>query len=130
MAAAKGKKLRVTQIGSPIRRQDYQRETLKGLGLNKMNRVRELEDTPADPRLGVDVVRLDDPVARPPELVCEQAQEHVLDAGMTSLELREVVPEHRARLSVLERGDGRRAPGVGEQQGELAERLPGPEHIE
>jgi large subunit ribosomal protein L30 len=47
MAAAKGKKLRVTQIGSPIRRQDYQRETLKGLGLNKMNRVRELEDTPA-----------------------------------------------------------------------------------
>jgi large subunit ribosomal protein L30 len=47
MAAAKGKKLRVTQIGSPIRRQQYQRETLKGLGLNKMHRVRELEDTPA-----------------------------------------------------------------------------------
>jgi large subunit ribosomal protein L30 len=47
MAAAKGKKLRVTQIGSPIRRQQYQRETLIGLGLNKMHRVRELEDTPA-----------------------------------------------------------------------------------
>jgi large subunit ribosomal protein L30 len=47
MAAAKGRKLRVTQIGSPIRRQQYQRETLKGLGLNKMHRVRELEDTPA-----------------------------------------------------------------------------------
>jgi large subunit ribosomal protein L30 len=47
MAAAKGKKVRVTQIGSPIRRQKYQRETLKGLGLNKMHRVRELEDTPA-----------------------------------------------------------------------------------
>ena len=47
MAAAKGKTLRVTQIGSPIRRQQYQRETLKGLGLNKMHRVRELEDTPA-----------------------------------------------------------------------------------
>jgi len=47
MAAAKGKKVRVTQIGSPIRRQNDQRETLKGLGLNKMHRVRELEDTPA-----------------------------------------------------------------------------------
>jgi large subunit ribosomal protein L30 len=47
MAAAKGKKVRVTQIGSPIRRRKDQRETLKGLGLNKMHRVRELEDTPA-----------------------------------------------------------------------------------
>ncbi|MDN3713121.1 50S ribosomal protein L30 [Paracoccus cavernae] len=37
----------VKQIGSPIRRPAVQRETLKGLGLNKMNRTRELEDTPA-----------------------------------------------------------------------------------
>lgn len=37
----------VKQIGSPIRRPAIQRETLKGLGLNKMNRARELEDTPA-----------------------------------------------------------------------------------
>lgn len=37
----------VKQIGSPIRRPAKQRETLKGLGLNKMNRTRELEDTPA-----------------------------------------------------------------------------------
>lgn len=37
----------VKQIGSPIRRPAIQRETLKGLGLNKMHRVRELEDTPA-----------------------------------------------------------------------------------
>ncbi|MDP5309153.1 50S ribosomal protein L30 [Paracoccus spongiarum] len=37
----------VKQIGSPIRRPAIQRETLKGLGLNKMNRTRELEDTPA-----------------------------------------------------------------------------------
>ena len=37
----------VTQIGSPIRRPAIQRETLKGLGLTKMNRTRELEDTPA-----------------------------------------------------------------------------------
>lgn len=33
----------VKQIGSPIRRPAIQRETLKGLGLNKMNRTRELE---------------------------------------------------------------------------------------
>ncbi|MCE2891251.1 MAG: 50S ribosomal protein L30 [Hyphomonadaceae bacterium] len=30
-----------------MRRRFDQRETLVGLGLNKMNRVRELEDTPA-----------------------------------------------------------------------------------
>jgi len=37
----------VKQIGSPIRRPAIQRQTLIGLGLNKMNRTRELEDTPA-----------------------------------------------------------------------------------
>ena len=37
----------VKQVGSPIRRPAKQRETLKGLGLNKMHRTRELEDTPA-----------------------------------------------------------------------------------
>ena len=37
----------VKQIGSPIRRPEKQRQTLIGLGLNKMHRVRELEDTPA-----------------------------------------------------------------------------------
>ncbi len=42
-----GKKLRVTQIGSPIGRKAYQRATLIGLGLNKMHRTRELEDTPS-----------------------------------------------------------------------------------
>ena len=41
------KTLRVRQIGSPIRREASQRQTLIGLGLNKMHRVRELEDTPA-----------------------------------------------------------------------------------
>lgn len=45
---ADGKKtLKVKQIGSPIRREESQRQTLIGLGLNKMGRVRELEDTPA-----------------------------------------------------------------------------------
>lgn len=37
----------VKQIGSPIRRPAVQRATLKGLGLNKMHRMRELEDTPS-----------------------------------------------------------------------------------
>ena len=40
-------KLKVTQIGSPIRRQPDQEATLVGLGLNKMHRTRELEDTPS-----------------------------------------------------------------------------------
>lgn len=39
--------IKVKQIGSPIRRKSDQRATLIGLGLNKMNRVRELEDTPS-----------------------------------------------------------------------------------
>ncbi len=41
------KTLKVTQTGSPIRRPKYQRQTLIGLGLNKMHKTRELEDTPA-----------------------------------------------------------------------------------
>ena len=44
---AEGGKVRVTQIGSPIRREKSQRETLIGLGLNKMHRTRVLEDTPS-----------------------------------------------------------------------------------
>ncbi|OCW56641.1 50S ribosomal protein L30 [Hoeflea olei] len=43
----KGKTVTVEQIGSPIRRPNVQRQTLIGLGLNKMHRVRTLEDTPA-----------------------------------------------------------------------------------
>ena len=38
--------VKVTQTGSPIRRTKDQRATLIGLGLNKMHKVRELEDTP------------------------------------------------------------------------------------
>ena len=45
--AAERKTVTVTQIGSPIGRPKDQRATLIGLGLNKMNRSRELEDTPA-----------------------------------------------------------------------------------
>lgn len=39
--------VKVTQIGSPIGRRGDQRATLVGLGLNKMHRTRELEDTPS-----------------------------------------------------------------------------------
>lgn len=41
------KTITVEQIGSPIRRPAVQRATLVGLGLNKMHRVRTLEDTPS-----------------------------------------------------------------------------------
>ncbi|QIK40142.1 50S ribosomal protein L30 [Pontivivens nitratireducens] len=37
----------IKQIGSPIRRPKDQLATLKGLGLNKMHKTRELEDTPS-----------------------------------------------------------------------------------
>jgi large subunit ribosomal protein L30 len=43
---AEKKTLIVKQIGSPIRRDKVQRATLIGLGLNKMNKERELLDTP------------------------------------------------------------------------------------
>jgi large subunit ribosomal protein L30 len=38
--------IKVTQTGSPIRRTADQRATLIGLGLNKMHKTRELEDSP------------------------------------------------------------------------------------
>ena len=40
-------KIKVTQTGSGIGRPKDQRRTLVGLGLNKLHRTRELEDTPA-----------------------------------------------------------------------------------
>ncbi len=41
------KTIKVTQIASPIGKPKDQRATLVGLGLNKMNRTSELEDTPS-----------------------------------------------------------------------------------
>ncbi|ACL56915.1 50S ribosomal protein L30 [Methylobacterium nodulans] len=41
------KTLRVQQIGSPIRREASQRQTLIGLKLNKLHRIAELPDTPS-----------------------------------------------------------------------------------
>jgi large subunit ribosomal protein L30 len=40
-------RVKVTQIKSPIGRRADQRQTLVGLGLNKIGRSRELEDTPS-----------------------------------------------------------------------------------
>ncbi|MDQ3139644.1 MAG: 50S ribosomal protein L30 [Pseudomonadota bacterium] len=38
--------IKITQTGSPIRRTANQRQTLIGLGLNKMHRTVELKDSP------------------------------------------------------------------------------------
>ena len=47
MANANAKTVTIKQIASPCGRTKDQRATLVGLGLNKMNRVSTLEDTPA-----------------------------------------------------------------------------------
>jgi large subunit ribosomal protein L30 len=47
MSAAKKGRVKLTQIGSPIGREASQRVTLRGLGLDKLHRSRELEDTPS-----------------------------------------------------------------------------------
>ena len=39
-------KIKITQTGSPIRRDKTQRATLVGLGLDKMHKTVEVEDTP------------------------------------------------------------------------------------
>jgi large subunit ribosomal protein L30 len=39
-------KIKIKQIGSPIRRPESQKKILIGLGLGKMNRIVEREDTP------------------------------------------------------------------------------------
>jgi large subunit ribosomal protein L30 len=45
--ATSGKTVTVTQTGSPIGREPSQRKTLIGLGLNKIGRTKQLEDTPS-----------------------------------------------------------------------------------
>jgi large subunit ribosomal protein L30 len=42
-----GPSITVEQTGSPIRRPDHQRQTLIGLGLNKIGRRKTLPDNPA-----------------------------------------------------------------------------------
>ncbi len=45
--AKAAKTIKIEQTGSPIRRHVSQRATLVGLGLNKIGRVIEVEDTPS-----------------------------------------------------------------------------------
>ena len=47
MSEVAAKTVRVTQIGSPIGRKPGQRQTLIGLGLNKIRATRVLDDTPS-----------------------------------------------------------------------------------
>jgi len=47
MSTSPAGRVRVTQVKSPIARRHDQRETLIGLGLNKLHRTRELENTPS-----------------------------------------------------------------------------------
>jgi large subunit ribosomal protein L30 len=47
MSDVSGRRVRITQIKSAIARRHDQRETLIGLGLNRLHRSRELADTPA-----------------------------------------------------------------------------------
>ena len=46
MAQKNTKTIKLKQVGSPIRRPSKQKEILVGLGLGKMHRVVEVEDTP------------------------------------------------------------------------------------
>jgi large subunit ribosomal protein L30 len=46
MAQKDKKTIKLKQVGSPIRRPESQKKTLVGLGLGKMHRVVEVEDTP------------------------------------------------------------------------------------
>ena len=41
------KKIKVKQISSSVRRQPYQKKNLIGLGLNKLHKTVELDDTPS-----------------------------------------------------------------------------------
>ncbi|MEZ5682072.1 MAG: 50S ribosomal protein L30 [Erythrobacter sp.] len=43
---AKNATIKIKQVGSPIRRPESQRKILIGLGLNKMHKVVERQDTP------------------------------------------------------------------------------------
>jgi large subunit ribosomal protein L30 len=46
-SAASSGKIKVRRVGSPIRREAWQRATLMGLGLRRANQVVEVENTPS-----------------------------------------------------------------------------------
>ena len=56
---ASGKTIKIKQIGSAMRREHTQRETLIGLKLNKIGRVSSLPDTPMTRGMINKVKRLD-----------------------------------------------------------------------
>ena len=72
----------------------------------------------------------DDPVAGSTKLISEERQQDILDARMLTLKAGEVVPVDGPGLTLLERGDRGGAPGVRKEEGELAEGLARPEHVE
>ena len=47
LKTASGPRVKITQVGSPIGRKSDQRATLRALGLNRINRSREIDDTPS-----------------------------------------------------------------------------------
>jgi hypothetical protein len=75
-------------------------------------------------------VRLDDAVARPPQLLGEKAEQHVFHARVAALQDCEVVAEDGVGLAVLERGDGGGSLRTRQEERQLAERLAGPEDLE
>ena len=101
-----------------------------GLAVNATVDRGELAESPAHPRVRIDVVRLDDAVARAANLLGEQPQEHVLHSRMAALKACEVVAEDRPCLSVLERRHRGGATLAREKERELSERLTRPEHVE
>ena len=90
MTTAKGR-IRITQIGSPIGRPDDQEATLIGLGLNKLHRSRELEDTPAVRGMEHGVKTLEVEV-KGPGSGRESALRALQAAGFTITSIKDVTP--------------------------------------
>jgi hypothetical protein len=69
-------------------------------------------------------MRLDDSIARPSELLGQEAQENVLDAWMASLQEHEVVADNGASLRVLECRDCGRPSSTRQEEKRFAILLP------
>ena len=80
-------KVRVTQIASALGRKPGQKATLIGLGLNKIRRIRELEDTPS--------VR---------GMICKVAHPVKVEVSCPEMKLNELRDNPGARLEVQAAG--------------------------
>jgi len=89
-----------------------------------------LHDATAKPRVGVHVVSLHQAVAHLLELLSEERQQSVLHVWVGVLEQGEVVAIDGARLPSLQRRHRGRPTPLREEERELAEDLPGAEHVE